>query len=160
MHKIYLTEPEVSIIKGADVIVKECGGFPSMENGHLCSIKIQKTKDTLARYDVVLLFDIEKWASDSAFYMHVPKIFHKYIEMTFRCVENVYVNNPCMSSTCGEIKFGNLSDRNKMHQDILPGRATIINRPFCVFYIRSGNELVIDFDEEECTISAVFNDSL
>ena len=35
MHKIYLTEPEVSVINGADVIVEECGGFPSMENGRL-----------------------------------------------------------------------------------------------------------------------------
>ena len=41
MHKFFMTEPEVSIIRGAEAIVEELGGFPSMENGRLVSISIE-----------------------------------------------------------------------------------------------------------------------
>lgn len=159
MHKIYLTEPEVSVINGADVIVEECGGFPSMENGRLCSIKMEKSKDDFG-YNVVLLFDIEKWASDSALYMDIPKISHRFIEMSFCGVSNVYINHPNMSSTCGEIKFNNTPDRKKMCQDSSPERVPVISRPFCTFYIRNDSNLVFDFDERECKISARFKDQV
>ena len=33
MHKIFLTDEEISFISGAEIIKNELGGFPSMEDG-------------------------------------------------------------------------------------------------------------------------------
>lgn len=45
MHKIFLTKNECSIIRGADEIVNTIGGFPSMENGELIEIQLEKQQE-------------------------------------------------------------------------------------------------------------------
>ena len=74
MHKIFLTAPKVSFIVGADEIVEELGGFPSMENSNLLSISVQNCELDNHRYNVSLVFDIEKWAIDRSRHMDIPRI--------------------------------------------------------------------------------------
>lgn len=158
MHKIFLTDPETSIIHGADKIIAEFGGFPSMENGKLCSVTIKESSLGYARYDIFLMFDVEKWAIDSSDYVDIPKSSYKFIELSFLCARNISINRPLMHD-CGEIKFGNTFDRRKMYQDSLPQHPIVIDRPFCTFYIKAGRDFVIEFDECECQISAAVKDN-
>ena len=159
MHKIYMTSPELSFFQGAEPIVEELGGFPSMENGKLLSISIQDSGMSYKRYNVSLVFNIEKWAIDSSRYMDIPKPTHKYIQIHFLNIRDVYVSSPTLND-CGEFKFGNTTDRKKMYQDDLPSNTIVIQRPFYSFYMRSGHEFVLEFEDDECIATASFLDKL
>ena len=75
-----------------------------------------------------------------------------YIRSAFQNCRDIKIVDPFRD--LGEIKFGNSSDRKLMRQDEFPGLAPELERPFCVFYARSGESIIIDFDEETCIISA------
>ena len=154
MHKIFLTEPEVSFIKGADAIVKELGGFPSMENGKLVEISVRNGL-SYSRYNVSLVFDIEEWGRASSRYMNIPKPQNMYIQMEFLNVRDVFISSPSINE-CGEFKFGNTLDREKMYQDDLPSRPIIVERPFCTFYMQAGRDFVLEFDDSDCLVLALF----
>lgn len=158
MHKIFLTEPEVAFINGADAIVEELGGFPSMENGKLLGVSIQDSGSCYRRYNVSLVFDIEKWAVDSSHYMNIPKPKHRYIQIRFFNVRQVFIDSPSLSE-CGEFKFGNTTDRKKTYQDDMPSHPIIIERPFYSFYMRSGHEIVLEFEDDQCKVIASFLDN-
>ena len=159
MHKFFMTAQEVSIIRGADAIVEELGGFPSMENGRLVSISVESVDERSSLCNITLVFDIWKWAVDTSRYIEIPKPKHRYIRMRFSSLRDYEIRQPSMRN-CGEFKFGNTVDRKKMLQD--PGTGLnppIVERPFCSFYMRSGHEgLVLEFDEVRCKISAEFLD--
>lgn len=155
MHKIFLTEPEVSFIKGADAIVKELGGFPSMENGKLVEISVQDAGLNYSRYNVTLVFDIEGWGRASSRYMNIPKPQNMYIQMDFLNVRDVFISGPSINE-CGEFKFGNTLDRKEMYQDDLPSRPIIVERPFCTFYMQAGLDFVLEFDDADCLVFASF----
>lgn len=162
MHKFFMTEPEVSIIRGADAIIEELGGCPSMENGRLVSISIEDCE--LAGWrcarSITLLFDIYNWARDTSRYVDIPKPKHHYIRMRFSSLRDFYINTPIMDH-CGEFKFGNTTNRDKMRQDMGTGpNPPIVERPFCCFYMRSAYEgFILEFDENTCEISAEFIDN-
>lgn len=155
MHKLYLTEPEVSFICGADAIVAELGGFPSMENGKLIDVSIAPSHPY--GYNVFLVFDIENWAAVSSRYRYanIPRPKHRYIRMCFFGVQRVYIDSPHLDG-CGEIKFGNTTDRKKMYQDDSPLRPIIVERPFYSFYIRDGSDFVLEFNDSKCWVEASF----
>lgn len=155
MHKIFLTAPEVSFIVGADEIVEDLGGFPSMENSNLLSISVQNSGSDNQRYNVSLVFDIEKWAIESSRYVDIPTLKHKYILLCFFNVRQVDIHSPSMN-VCGEFKFGNTTDRKKMYQDVLPSEPIVVNRPFCSFYMQSGQDFVLEFEDDTCTVFASF----
>lgn len=161
MHKIFMTEPEASIIKGADAIIEELGGFPSMENGRLVSISIKDCglEGWRCARDITLVFDIYNWARDSSRYVNISKPKHRFIKMRFSPLRDFYINTPSMDY-CGEFKFGNTADRDKMRQDMGTGlNPPIVERPFCCFYMRSAYDgLILEFDEDTCEISAEFID--
>lgn len=159
MHKIYLTRPEASIIHGAERIVAEFGGFPSMENAKLCRINIKDSELPYGRYDISLLFDIWHWGEVSSLYMDIPIPAHRFIELSFQRARDISVNSPYMME-CGEFKFGNTTDRKKMYQDDMPSNTIIVERPFCSFYMQAGRDFVIEFEEDECLISATLRDNL
>ena len=161
MHKTFLNEKEIQIIKGADKVVKKIGGFPSMENGTLESIFIARTgNDNLL--DVELVFDISGWLNTLDFYSKngVSRPYYQHNRFDERKIKILFHN--CYDfeyagtgRVIGEIKFGGkdqLDPRNR-HQDVLPGMDIIIDRPYVCFYIRSGAPIVY-FNENECEISA------
>ena len=64
MHKTYLNEIELQLIKGADKIVEKIGMFPAMESGHLVGFSVKRNDDLSNRFslfDVELVFDITQW---------------------------------------------------------------------------------------------------
>ena len=156
MHKIFLTEQEVSIINGADAVVKEFGGFPSMENGRIH--RLMMSGCGYGCCSVTIVFDVMGWADVSSRYTDIPKPAHKFLQLNFSQVRKVYMGDLKFDNP-GEIKFGNTLDRSKMHQDIHPSCPVVVERPFCTFYMRSGSDFVIEFSEEECWIEASFADA-
>jgi len=155
MHKLYLTPPECEIIHGASEIVDIIGGFPSMEDGELIDITLQRHNKTGYRGEVILTFDISGWKQVASFYTAygpLNKFVEDRIRLTFKNMRDIKIVDPFSES--GEIKFSNTCDSREMHQDDHPCNTPIIERPFCRFYIRSGHNIVFDFEEEECEISA------
>ena len=156
MHKAFLTLAECSIIDGADKIIKRVGdGFPSMENGALINVSITMNEKNKYRYDIQLDFDISGWKRTMWFYNKwtVHKSAPDIISMRFEGARDVYINSP-RTASCGEIKFSNTTDRKTFHQDCLPEFTPDLSRPYSCFYICSGDELVIEFTEDECRITA------
>lgn len=158
MHKIFLTEQEASVISGSEEIIKELGGFPSMENGNLCSICVKRS-DPDFKYDISMIFDIEKWKNDSSAYKEFSSSAIRFIDLKFKGARSIQLNNPIMTY-CNEIKFSNTLDKDNWNRDNSPFHTKIIKRPFCVFYIGTGRELAIEFDESECLISASAREAL
>lgn len=155
MHKLYLTSPECEIIRGSSEIVAIIGGFPSMEDGKLIDVTLKRHNETGHRGDVMLTFDISGWkriASAYTAYGSLHQFAEDRIRLTFRNMRDIKIVDPFFES--GEIKFSNTCDSRKMHQDDHPCNTPIVERPFCRFYIRSGHNIVLDFKEEECEISA------
>lgn len=155
MHKIFLTEPEVSFIHGADAIVDVFGGFPSMEGSRLLEISVRDSGLGYKRYNVSLVFDIAGWRRVSSVYMPIPEPKNMYIQMQFFNVRDVFISSPSID-LCGEFKFGNTFDRGEMYQDDVPSRPIIVERPFCTFYMQAGHDFVLEFDEAECKVFASF----
>ncbi len=168
MHKTYLNEEEVQLIKGADKIVKKIGGFPSMENGRLCSFLVKESEKEFCN-DIELIFDIAGWLHTLDFYLTGckdinDKIWDPYRHKDFRerhvkmlfhnCKRFNLQGLPLLHN--GEIKFGGVkqNEEKNRYQDRLPGHDIIIDRPYTCFYICVGDELIIYFDESECEISA------
>lgn len=154
MHKLFLTENECSIIHGAQSIIDVIGGFPSMEDGELEYVITRKYPDRNRGW-VKLIFNISGWKEVGKNYCR-PGVIKEFsqdrIVLTFQNVRDVKINDPF--DTVGEIKFGNVVTRRHMRQDDFPWNTPIVERPFCTFYARCGNHIVIDFDESECFISA------
>ena len=154
MHKVFLTKNECSIIRGADEIIEAFGGFPSMENGELLEIHLEKQHER-NRGSVSFVFDIADWKVSSSRYLSKERpagFDQSRIKLTFQNCRDIKIVDPFRD--LGEIKFGNSSDRKLIRQDEFPGLAPELERPFCVFYARSGESIIIDFDEETCIISA------
>ena len=149
MHKFYLNNTECSIIQGAQEIVSRFGGFPSMENGTLISVTVERSSER-SRYDVKLVFDITGWAkmvlSDKDSGTDVK------ICMSFEGCRSIVTRIEPWSNPCGEIKFGD--GMEEMRQDGHPSHIIEIPRPYGAFCIRSSHEFLIEFDESECWISA------
>ncbi len=167
MHKTYLNEVELQIIKGADKIVEKIGGFPSMENCCFESLSVNRSKDNHYRNDIELVYDITGWLETLDFYnpdgnKEKVNYYHKYfderrIKITFHnCFGLKLTGFPPVNDEGGEIKFGGKKqeDQKNRYQDRLPGLDIIIARPYTCFYMRSGHGMVIYFDEKECEISA------
>ena len=153
MHKIFLTEEEVSFISGAETIVDELGGFPSMEDGSLIKVCIEE--DGYKQF-VSLVFDITGWIKNAGYYIKIPATSKRRIKIVFSGkFDLMIVGN--LRGIQGEIKFGNQESR-PMEQDDLPGYAPIIKRPFSVFCVRNERNLCIEFFEEYCCVSASFED--
>ncbi len=158
MHKLYLTNPECEIINGAENIIDVIGGFPSMEDAHLIELLIKKRADYSAG-DITLLFDISGWKQIAPYYQEAGKVKtfeQNLIRINFQNVRDVKLINPF--SAHGEIKFSNTADPKQMYQDDRVSNTPIIQPPFCCFYIRSRN-VIIEFDEKNCTISAHFENN-
>ena len=155
MHKIFLTEPEVSFIKGADAIVDALGGFPSMENGKLVEISVRDAGLSYTRYNVTLVFDIEGWGRTSSLRMDIPRPESTLIQMEFLNVRDVFISSPYIDC-CGEFKFGNTYDRKEMYRDFLPSHPIVVERPYFTFYMNSGHEFVLEFDDSDCLVFASF----
>ena len=158
MHKLYLTGQEVSVIQGAEEIVREYGGFPSMENGRLLSLEVTADIRLYGRYAVSLVYDIKGWHKASSLYFDLPKLNRRFIRMYFQGVWSVQVNSPDMRDGCSEIKFGNSFDRKEMWRDQDPRRVEEIERPFCVFFDARDKNIILEFAEGECEIRADFLD--
>ena len=153
MHKLYLTDSEVSIIEGAEPIIAEFGGFPSMENGTLCSVDVKTDRK---HFDVTLLFDIKRWHEvSSSYFDNLPSFSHRYIELLFHHADDVTLARASLG-IYGEIKFENTHNTNNWRMPSLPYRPLIVDRPFCAFHIR--RDLRIYFNEEACRISAIAKD--
>ncbi len=174
MHKSYLNETELQLIKGADIIVEKIGGFPSMESAQLIGFsakQTRKTKNVYDLFDVELEFDISIWLKAmkryySAFISNPDRepeleklVFTKDFEerkirMLFHNCQRFRIDYP--NSFRGEIKFGGEAQEKHVnrHQDPLPGKGEIYKRPYTCFYTGSGSDLIIFFDESECEISA------
>lgn len=155
MHKLYLTKPECEIINGAQDIIDTIGGFPSMEDGQLIEILIKKRADFSAG-DISLLFDISGWKHIAPYYQeagNVKTLEQNLIRLNFENVTSVRLLD--LFSAHGEIKFSNTADPQQMYQDDMVSNTPIFERPYCCFYISSRN-VIIEFDEENCTISAHF----
>ena len=153
MHKIFLTDEEVSFISGAETIINELGGFLSMEDGRLVKVCIDECSN---KHFASLLFDITGWIENASYYKKIPVTAKTKIKIVFSGKFDIkIVGNLC--DICGEIKFGNEESR-PMSQDDLPGYAPTIKRPFSVFCIRDESNLCIDFFEEYCSVSASFED--
>ena len=150
MHKIFLTKPECELINGAEKIVELFGGFPSMEDGELLDIRVQKCGEH--RSTVSLLFDITGWKNNAMYYKKLKDFSETLICFTFNNCRDVFMQSPLGMS--GEIKFSNSADRSRMYQDDTPDTVPVIERPYCAFYIRDASCLIIEFFENECTISA------
>lgn len=69
MHKTYLNEKELELIKGADRIVEKIGGFSSMENERFESFSVKRSEDNRFRNDVELVYDITGWLETLDFYL-------------------------------------------------------------------------------------------
>lgn len=152
MHKLFLTKNECEIIHGASKIVETVGGFPSMENGELITVSLQKGAKQY-HFDVVLIFDITGWkhtAFDNGY--EINDFAENRIRMSFKNMRSVDMHDPF--SERGEIKFYNSCNRDEFVQDSLPCFTPTIERPFCCFCICSGLHVVLEFEEEECDISA------
>ena len=109
----------------------------------------------LLSYNSTFVFDIADWKVSSSRYLSKERpagFDQSRIKLTFQNCRDIKIVDPFRD--LGEIKFGNSSDRKLMRQDEFPGLAPELERPFCVFYARSGESIIIDFDEETCIISA------
>ena len=153
MHKIKLTDNETAVICGSDKIIDEFGCFPSMENGRLCSVEVKENSSDSSKKDIVLCFDTNHWYETSSLYLELPKPRLRYITLSFIKADGIIFNSRAIGAS-GEIKFGNTIDREAMHQDCLPYKTPILERPFCSFYVRGGSDLIIEFNECECKITA------
>ena len=129
-----------------------------MENGKICSICVRQS-DVDFRYDISMVFDIEKWKNDSSLYKELPSCSLRFIELQFERARSIQLNYPQMNH-CGEIKFDNTSDKNNRQRDSSPFHTKSVNRPFCVFYIGGGRDFAIEFDESECRISSAIHKTL
>ncbi|MBR2533687.1 MAG: hypothetical protein IKE50_02760 [Erysipelotrichaceae bacterium] len=165
MHKTYLNEIELQLIKGADKIIEKIGGFPSMENGRLTDISIHRGKEF--GHDIELVFDLTGWIHVLDFHYSYDyegdmNYYHRefderHIKMIFHSFRRIEMKGfPSFDFDGGEIKFGGIAqeDSKCRYQDRLPGHNIVIERPYTCFYIRSGCDFVIYFDENECEISA------
>lgn len=156
MHKLFLTENECSIIHGAQSIIDVIGGFPSMEDGELEYIVTRKYPDRNRGW-VKMIFNISGWKEVGKNYCR-PGVIKEFsqdrIELVFHNVRDVTIYDPF--EDIGEIKFSNTSSRRHMQQDEFPWNTPIVERPFCTFYARCGEHIIIDFDESECFIHAAF----
>lgn len=158
MHKTYLNSEEIKIIKGADKIIDKIGGFPSMENGYLKSYSVKQSDKF--NIDVELVFNLNGWLDTLDFWKgrsseYDHKVFNeRNIRINFHNCHHIDIKYPMFH--CGEIKFGGSDEKDERNrkQDVLPGMSVILDRPYCCFYICSGNELILFFDEKECEISA------
>lgn len=150
MHKIFLTKPECEIIQGSEKIIETIGGFPSMEDGELIDVHLQKCGEY--RSTVTLLFDVTGWKRNAKHSAKLKEFSESLIRLIFQNCRDVYMQSPLGIS--GEIKFSNSADRSRMCQDDTPDTVLVIERPYCVFYIRDASGLIIEFFENECTISA------
>lgn len=156
MHKLFLTDNECSIIHGAQAIIDVIGGFPSMEDGVLEYI-VTKKHPHKNRGMVKMIFNISNWKEVGKNYCP-PGVIKDFsqdrIELIFLNVRDVKIYDPF--ENIGEIKFGNAKTRGHMQQDELPWTTPIVERPFCCFYARAGEHILIEFEESECMISAAF----
>ena len=170
MHKSYLNSEEIKLIKGADKIIDKIGGFPSMENGYLESFSIKNNGDFSKwngerSIDVELVFNINGWLETLDFYKgHGEYYDHKdfderHIKMCFHNCREANINYSSIFHN-GEIKFGGYKEVevDNRKQDAHPCIERIIERPYCCFYIVSGRELYIEFEEDKCEISAEINE--
>lgn len=151
MHKIFLTDEEISFISGAETIINELGGFPSMEDGRLIKICLDECGD---KQFLSLLFDITGWIGNAGYYKKLPETAKTKIKIVFSGKFDIKIVGN-LRDIRGEIKFGNQEIR-PMSQDYLPGSAPNIKRPFSVFCIQDERNLCIDFFEEYCSVSASF----
>ena len=154
MHKFYLNNTEGDIIQGAQEIVSRFGGFPSMENGTLISVTVERSSERF-RYDVKLVFDITSWAEMVLSDKDIGSTGAK-ICMSFEGCRSIAARTDAMHGPCGEIKFGD--GMEEMRQDGHPSHIIEIPRPYRVFCIRSSHAFQIEFEEEECRISAAVMD--
>ncbi len=159
MHKYYLTDQECMVIQNAEDIIRDLGGFPSMENGELIGIEIchNPTSGRIgneSRISVSLTFDIEVWMQCVEHLGRVVNNKHKRIKMQFDGINGFRLDSMAIWTACGEIKFGN--ERYPMRQDSVPEVTYDVPRPYSSFYIRSGSGVVLYFSESECIISAEF----
>ncbi len=163
MHKTYLNEVEVQLIKGADEIVKKIGGFPSIENGCLSSVSIRNADRK--PYDVEMVFDLQGWINTLDFhYSHGYKgdknYYHndfdeRHIRITFHNCYGFETESGFVTFRGGDLYFGGVEEHDPKNRkrDRLPGHGTVIERPYCCFYT-GHDEFSIYFNEEECEISA------
>ena len=167
MHKQYLTEPECEIIEGADKIISAIGGFPSMENGELVDYSVMPNKDRPFLFDVLLVFDITGWKICAGYYIERNENIRfgevdpddtvpNRIALRFKGAREMFSH--IYSSQMHEaidIYFSNTTDRAQMYRASILQHPIIIPRPYCSFYLAL-RQLVIEFSEDECRISAEF----
>lgn len=163
MHKHYLTKTECGIIEGADKIISVIGGgFPSMENGALIKTVVERNQEKPYLHNVLLVFDITGWKKAVKYYEDSALGTVSYdedgpnlISLRFEGVREVFIDFDSQGSTSEvvDIYFCNTAERSELFRDGLPGRAREIPRPFVCFYL-AARQLIIEFLEEECRISA------
>ncbi len=159
MHKWYLTKTECEIINGADRIIDEIGCFPSMENGRLTDIHVVPSQILDCGFDISLVFDITGWKEFASLpgWQRIPETNVTTIRLCFVVAKEIRLNSyrsDMDEGCCEEIKFSNTTDTSLWHQDGTPWNIQEIPRPFCAFMICYGRSLAIEFDEQDCKISA------
>ena len=157
MHKLYLTNFEASIIGGAEAIITKYGGFPSMENGSLCALEVERIEAEQSFVNVKLVFDIRHWHEVCSLYHDLPALSHRYIEISFHKAKAISFDHAPIGNI-GEIQFENTANQSHWRANSLPFQPIMVERPYCVFHIR--RDLRIDFHEKECQITAISHNKL